>query len=275
MKTIGTGYITKPSFVMRLFFRLILVGTYLLLGEAAIRAAEPPRAEAIFTTHPPVVDGVWSEGEWAGARPVFFPSAAVDSEPSGTPPCEVRFLWTAEGVYVAFRTTDTTPVFGQFKPGESLYQEDTFEIFIDQIGDHRQFYEIQINQTGQLYFRNNILTAPPRITPQNRLAPEFCDRELWRYDVPKPDEFQVASKLDARSHVWTMEIFLPASFVNKRRGGGPMESCIWRVNLARHDWDLPMGDPKRRVKFMYWAPVLPGHPHLSPTVMGWLEFKKL
>jgi len=253
---------------------LTLIGTFFWIGQFIGHGSEPPHATAVFTTHPPVVDGIWSEGEWAQAKPIFFPTSQGDPDASRIPPCEVRFLWTGEGVYIAFRTTDATPVFGHAKPGDPLYQEDVFEVFIDQIGDHLQFYEIQMDPAGQVYFRNNILTASPRLTPEKRLTPEFCSSELWRYDVPKPDGFQIASKLDNQTHVWTMEVFLPASFVNRRRGGGEMTPCTWRVNLVRHDWDLPKDDPKRQVKFMYWAPVLPGHPHLSPTIMGWLEFVK-
>jgi len=251
-------------------FRMNLVAGDAAMDESAYGGGVPPRAEAVFITHAPVIDGVWSEGEWSAAKPAFFPVAANDGD--GHAVCEVRFLWTKEGVYVGFRTTDTNPVFGHAKAGESLYQEDAFELFIDQTGDHRQFYEVQADPAGQLYFRNNILTAPPRITPKKRLAPEFCSSELWRYDIPKPDGFQIASKLDSRTHVWTLEMFLPVSFINRRRGRVPMEPCAWRLNLARYDWDLPRDDPKRKVTFMYWSPVLPGHPHLSPTAMGSLEF---
>jgi hypothetical protein len=233
-----------------------------------------PHAEAVFTTHAPKVDGVWSEGEWAEAKPIFFPALAGNVDAAQRPPCEVRFLWTAEGVYAGFRTTDTTPVFGHFTPGEPLYQEDVFEMFIDQVGDHRQFYEIQSDPAGQLYFRNNLLTAPPRVTAKKRLTPEFCSSELWRYDLPKPDGFLVASKLEPKTNVWTVEVFLPASFVNRRGGGGPMKPCAWRVNLVRHDWDSPKSEPKRKSKFMYWAPVSPGMPHISPTAMGELKFVK-
>jgi hypothetical protein len=155
-----------------------------------------------------------------------------------------------------------------------LYQEDVLELFIDQVGDHRQFYEIQVDPEGRLYFRNNILTAPPRLTAEKRLAQEFVERELWRWDLPKPEGFRVASKLDSQTHAWCVEAFLPASFVNRRRGGKAMEPCTWRINLARHDWAAPLGEPHRTPKFCYWAPVLPGHPHLSPGAMGYLEFQK-
>ncbi len=234
---------------------------------------DPPRAEAYFTAHPPVVDGVWSEGEWDGAQPILFPKPkGVDA--IGAAPCDVRCVWTKEGVYFGFKTHEAHPVYGDFKPGQQLYQEDVFEMFIDQIGDHRQYYEIQIDPAGRVYIRNNVLTAAPRLTPEKRLAQEFVDSELWRYDLPKPDGFQVASKMDSLTHVWSTELFLPASFVNRRRGGKAMESCTWRLNLARYDWDLPLNAPNRHSTFMYWAPVLPGHPHLSPEAMGWLVLKQ-
>ncbi len=238
-------------------------------ADEAYGGGSPPRAEAVFTKHPPKVDGVWEEGEWADAKPIFFP---VNDPGKGL--CEVRFLWTKEGVYVGFRTTDPKPVYGDFKPGEPLYLEDAFELFIDQAGDHRQYYELQIDPAGQSYLRNYVLTEPPRLTPEQRLTPEFCDRDLWRYDVPIPDGVRIACKLDAATHVWTLEAFLPASFINRRRGGGPLTPCTWRLNLARYDWDQPKDVPDRPAKFYYWAPVLPGHPHLSPEAMGWLELKK-
>ncbi len=262
--------------------RLILLALGFWLGctchasaaDESYGGGPPPQAEAAFTKHPPKVDGVWSDGEWADAKPIFFPAAPGGTDVSGKGPCEVRFLWTAEGVYMAFRTTDPKLVYGDFKPGEPLYQEDAFELFIDQSGDHRQYYEIQIDPAGQSFIKNYILTAPPRLTPKQRLTPEFCESDLWRYDVPTPDGLQIACKADPVTHVWTLEAFLPASFVNRRRGGGPMTPCTWRLNLCRYDWDEPKDVPDRPAKFLYWAPVLPGHPHLSPQAMGSLELKQ-
>ena len=243
-------------------------------ADESYGGGSPPHAEAVFTGHPPIVNGIWSEGEWAEAKPVFFPAAAGTAKTAGIGACEVRFLWNEDGVYVAFRTTDPKPVYGDFKSGEPLYLEDVFELFIDHGGDHRQYYEIQIDPAGQTFVKNYVLTAPPRLTPEQRLTPEFCDRQLWRYDVPKPDGLQTACKLDPATHVWTLEAFLPASFVNRRRGGGPLTPCTWRLNLCRYDWDAPKNVPDRPAKFFYWAPVLPGHPHLSPEAMGWLELKR-
>jgi len=237
----------------------------LAAGEATL-----PRAQAPFAVTAPVVDGRADDPAWEKAPPVFFP--AKNSDAALQLSCEVRFLWTHAGVYVAFRTTDRSPVYGHSRPGEPLYLEDVFEVFIDQGGDHRQFYEIQIDPAGQAYFRNNLLTAPPRLTEEGRLTPEFCERELWRWDLPAPEGFEVASRLDAETGLWTAEIFFPAAFVNRRGGGGPMKPASWRINLVRHDWSEPKNVPERKAAFLYWAEVLPGHPHLSPTRMGWLEF---
>jgi len=236
-------------------------------------SSPPPHGVALYVHQAPVVDGKLDEKEWTKAPALDFPQALADA--TTKPPCTVRFLWTEEGVYVGFRTTDTTPVYGHIKPGDPIYPEDSFEVFIDQIGDHLQFYEIQADPAGQTFFKNYVLTAPPRLTAEKRFTPEFAQSELWRYEIPMPEGFEIASNLDPQTHIWSLEMFLPKSFVNRRRGGGQaMAPCTWRLNLVRHDWDLPKDAPGRKAKFMYWAPVLEGNPHNSPTAMGYLELKK-
>lgn len=242
------------------------------MGVVFPASAGVPRAEAVYTVQPPMVDGNWEGKEWDRAKPIFFPAAPPGAAAKSS--CEARFLWSDAGVYGAFRTADQSLFFGHSKLGEPLYLEDVFELFIDQGGDHKQFYEIQMDPSGQCYFRNNILTAEPRLTEEKRLAQEFVLSELWRYDLPVPEGFKIAGRIDKKSGQWTLEFFLPASFVNRRRGGPPMKPCTWRINLAVHDWDSPKGAAKRRCRFMYWAPVLDGHPHLSPKAMGYLELKK-
>lgn len=237
-----------------------------------------PHASAPYTAKPPVIDGEWTPGEWDAAPPVSFPAPAPQGPLSGAPapaptPTEVRFLYDDAGLYVTFRCIDATPVFGAFKPGEPLHQEDVCELFLDEKGDHRQFTEIQFDPAGRLYLRNHVLTAEPRITPEGRLTPEFCDRELWRYSPPTPEAMRVASRLDRTTGVWIAELFLPAAFVQRRGGGGPMKPGTWRINLVRHDWSQPLATPGRALAscaMMYWAPVQPGHPHISPTRMGYM-----
>lgn len=253
-------------------FLACLLGCQRILAEEELSygGGQPPRAEARFTAQAPVIDGTWAPGEWDQAIPISFASA--HSPGHAATECEVRFLWNNAGVFVAFRALDATLVYGGTKPGESLHREDVFELFFDQTGDHRQFYELQIAPNGQLYLRNHLLTAAPRLTAEHRLTQEFVERELWRYDLPIPAGLKSASAYDAKTRMWTAELFLPATFANRRQDPSRMSAGRWRINLVRHDWDRPLTATERQGTFIYWAPVLPGHPHLSPTAMGWLNF---
>lgn len=259
---------------VRLVFAWVVLAISRSAGaeEVGYGGGQPPRAEARFTSQAPVIDGTWAPGEWDRAQPITF--AATPSTGGESSGCKVRFLWNTEGVFIGFRASDTTPVYGGTKPGESLHREDVLEVFFDQVGDHHQFYELQIAPHGQLYLRNHLLTAPPRLTAEMRLTQEFVERELWRYDVPIPAGLKTASVYDPKTHLWTAELFLPAAFANRRLDPTRMTATQWRINLVRHDWDRPLDVASRQGTFMYWAPVLPGHPHLSPTAMGWLTFTR-
>lgn len=233
----------------------------LLISLASSLATEPPRATAAYTSTDPKIDGSLDEALWGRASAIPAPAG------------ETRFLWNEKGVYVAFRGVEKTPVMGHAKEGESLHEEDAFELFLDQRDDHRQFFEVQIDPAGRVFVKNHILTAEPRLTEEGRLTPEFGASELWRYVIPPPEGFLSASRLDRETGEWTVEMFLPASFVNHRDGGAPLSPRTWRIHLVRNNWDLPKGGAGRQLVSISWAPVLEKHAHISPTRMGWLELK--
>jgi len=221
----------------------------------------PPRAAANYVDRAPKIDGVLEE-VWSKANAI---PALMG---------ETRLLWNEAGVYVAFRGSEKTPVLGSAAEGESLHEEDVFELFLDQRGDHRQFFEIQIDPAGRVFLKNHILTAQPRLTPEGRLTQEFVNSDLWRYLIPAPEGFLSASRLDRETGSWTFEMFLPSSFVNRRGDGAPLGPLTWRIHLVRNDWDKPKGMEGRQLRTSSWAPVLEKHAHISPTKMGWLELKK-
>lgn len=250
----------KSAFYLRQTQSLALLG--LLLAVSPVRAEEPPRATAEYTAIEPRIDGALDDEAWGKA--LLIPA------PAG----ETRFLWNEKGVYVAFRGVEKTPVMGHAKEGESLHEEDAFELFLDQRGDHRQFYEVQIDPAGRVFVKTHILTAEPRLTEEGRLTPDFVRSELWRYEIPPPEGFLSASRLDRQTGEWTAEMFLPASFVNRRDDGAPLTPRTWRIHLVRNNWDLPKGEEGRQLVSISWAPVLEKHAHISPTRMGYLELKK-
>lgn len=251
-----------PKFAFHLSQTRNLALAGLLLALAPVRAEEPPRATAEYTASAPRIDGSLDDAAWNEAQ--------VINAPAG----ETRFLWNEKGVYVAFRGVEKTPVMGHAKEGESLHEEDAFELFLDQRGDHRQFFEVQIDPAGRVFVKNHILTAEPRLTQEGRLTPEFGASELWRYVIPPPEGFLSASTLDRQTGEWTVEMFFPASFVNHRDGGAPLSPRTWRIHLVRNNWDLAKGGEGRQLVSISWAPVLEKHAHISPTRMGYLELKK-
>lgn len=220
-----------------------------------------------------MVDGVVGAKEWKNAAPVMLPRDAMEAGAGKAPGGEVRVLWTKGGLYVSFSALDSTLSYGHSRRGDPLYEEDVFEIFLDPIGDHRQFVEIQIDPAGQTFFKNYVITATPRLTPQGRFTDEFVDSEVWRYEIPQPPGIRIATHVDRRKHAWSVEAFLPASFINRRRGGAALKPGTWRANFVRHDWDKPKGAANRHVQFLYWSPVPRGCPHHSPTLMGYLLLK--
>ena len=254
---------------VRFWLLLVVMGW----GIPAARAESLPRIVAPSATQPPQVDGVIVGGEWARAVPVSFPQTGdVIGKPQPYPG-EVRMLWTQEGLYLAFQGLESNPVFGRTAKGAPLYQEDVFEFFLDPTGDHRQYFETQLSPSGRAYFKNYVLSAPLRLTSEGRLTQEYVESELWRYEIPLPDKFRTASRVNPKTHLWTLEAFFPAALVNRRQGGGPLKPGKMRVNFARYDWDLPLGDPARHPLYFYWAPVLQGCPHISPEAMGYLILK--
>lgn len=235
---------------------------FVLMCPSAHGESLSPKADAAFVEQAPTIDGVLDEKVWADATPIPAPAG------------ETRFLWNHEGVYLSYRGFEKTPAMGHAAPGESLHEGDVFELFVDQRGDHRQFYEIQIDPEGRLFLFNHLLTAEPRLTPEGRLEQEFVESELWRHSIPVPVGFRHVSRLNRETGEWTLEVFLPAGFVNRRSRGASMQPTIWRIHLVRNDWDKPKGEPDRKVVSSSWAPVLEFHAHISPTRMGWLELKK-
>ena len=213
--------------------------------------------DAPMTDVAPTLNGVLDEAAWKSTTPIDLKVGTA------------RLLWSAEGLYVGFETQDAALINSNSAAGGPLHEGDVFEIFVDAIGDHLQYTEVQANAEGRSFFKNYVLTAPPALTKTNRLTKEFCDSQLWRYDIPAPEGFVVKSRVAEDGKSWITELFLPAKFVNRRRGGAPLEAgLILYMNLARYDWSEPMDTPKRKGQFYYWVSVEAGCPHISPTRMG-------
>lgn len=236
----------------------------LCLGFANHGLGESPSAAVPRLAAPPVIDGAVSESEWREAVRVALPE-------QGGVKTSVRLAWREEGLYVGLIADENTPFSREPDPREgSLHAQDVFEVFIDPVGDARQYYEIQLALSGETFFKNFLLSADPEVTAEGFLTEEFRARHFREEKTARPKAFLSASKYDPSRGVWTAELFLPATFLNSRNHDARLRPGVLRANLVRHDWrNASVGD----AAFLYWAPVKSGHPHISPTLMGSLSLE--
>ncbi len=240
---------------------------FIYLRFAGAADIAPPHVSVPRSAEAPVIDGSVGAGEWHGSAWIEMRSPVRDFQSSA-----VRAFWMPEGIYIAYTSVDKALTRGETLNGQSLHKEDVLELFIDPTGDLRQYFEIQINPQGKVYCHIHILTDEPSVTGKGRLTPEFMSRHYWAYPSPHADGIQVACRYDSAAGLWSAEGFFPVSFINRRQGAKPLNSgMVLRANFARYDWNAPLHDLARRSVFVYWSPVAPGCPHISPTRMGYLE----
>jgi hypothetical protein len=206
------------------------------------------------------VDGILSKGEWG--EPAF---QLGKKQESGA----VFLTWKSEGLAIAFTASDSTPAYGGFEPGTSLHRGDLFEIFVDPVGDHRQYYEIQIDPSGRTHLINHVLSSKPEVLKSLRFTESFLQRELWSNVQPEPAGMQVKSGMDTGGR-WTLELFLPASgFLGRRLESGALKPSFMRMNFCRVD-----ARKDGTHDLFVWAEVESGCQHISPQAMGRVHLVK-
>ena len=121
------------------------------IGEGA-RAPDARRAVAVrIQGDPPKVDGVLDEPIWQVAPPItHFRQRNPDEGLEMTERTAVRFAYTDDDLYVAFRGYDSDPskVYGRLVRRDQRTAADYFSLFIDSYHDRRQAYEFSINPSG-------------------------------------------------------------------------------------------------------------------------------
>ncbi|CAN5367972.1 hypothetical protein BH11ARM2_BH11ARM2_29700 [soil metagenome] len=241
-----------------------------LLLLSALLMSPPPSLSVPQAATPPALG---KEDGWAGAAVIPSLSVSLGEDGRGLvpKPTEVRLLWDEHALYVRFSCADDDvylPVQGRDAP---LYQGDVAEIFLDPVGDGRQYFEIQSNAAGDLFDQLITVTAPKmEHRPDGRLADRIVARDFW----PVPEWNMEGIRWTGRqaSDGWTVDFAIPAPAALHRMGRDRfVAGDVFRAHLMRYDY-LP-GNP-RRLLAMNWAPVQYGCPHISPSAMGTLRLVK-
>jgi hypothetical protein len=255
---------------------LAVCGCRTVARSTAESHASPLPELAVPRVTPPVIDGALDDATWTHAATIrgLGPcrggtrlQGRIDQIPT-----TVRVAWDTNALYVAFECLDdhidTDPV---AKHDADLYLHDVCEVFLDPVGDGRQYTEIQVTPDGQTLDMIHLLTAAPEYTKTGRLTPAFSSRELWRFREWEAEGLRVACgrlQRDGATIGWTVEMAIPAAPVMRRRGLSTFVPGEIRANFARYDWQPVPATGKRDLLPMYWTPVESGCPHISAGMMG-------
>jgi len=210
------------------------------------------RITAKFLAKDFVPDGDLNKKVWQRAVWVRF-----DHDISGRktfPDAETRVasLWTATHVYFAFwcRYTSLNVYEGEDPAKErwELWNRDVAEVFVNpEPARVNHYYEFEV-------------------APNNQWIDLEIDKDKDPFnDAAWDSQFQHATRVDAKHHVWTCEMRIPVSSMNVRE---MRRNTEWRINFYRADG--PGDDSERR--FMSWSPIPEGQSFHVPTRFGIIRF---
>ncbi len=218
-------------------------------------------------------DPAWEKAARLASIPLCVGSDARDAA-LGT---EVQLLWDERFLYVRFICADTAtdaPFEGRDQPH---YKADAVEVFLDAVGDGRQYTELEVSPKNQVFDALFTLTAEPRGDEHGKLLDEVRNRDLWSNAAWNFEGLRTATRVlreGEKTTGWIADIALPAGPVLRRFGLAKFQPMTLRAHLLRYRWTKPfsaVADPERRLIAMSWAPVLHGCPHISPGAMGVLK----
>ena len=226
------------------------------------------------TDTPPVIDGSLSDDVWSNAVviPALFPASKAKGAQLAVLPTTVRVLWDAQYLYVGFEC-EGSDIFcsGTMRHDDLLYKEDVCEVFIDGVGDGRQFIELQVNPDDTNLDLMYVFTKEADYTSDMRLTPVLCERDRWKFLEWEMTGLRTAGKRilrDGKVAGWSVEMAIPAESIMRRKGSALFFPAQIRANFIRYAHPLSAKTGQRGLLQMNWSPVLLGNPHNSPARMG-------
>jgi hypothetical protein len=171
-----------------------------------------PSVTAVRTSEPVQLDGLLNEQLWSQAEPIteFLQKDPVEGAPASEK-TEVRMLFDTHNLYIGVLCYDSDPPgirATELRRDESFESDDSFELILDTLHDHRSGYLFRINPLGTLY--DATVTNEGQTTNEN-----------WN------------EKWDAKAQItrqgWSAEMRIP--FNALRFVGG--EEIIWGMNFHR------------------------------------------
>lgn len=243
----------------------LVIGLALLLGlqtaQAAVSLQAPSAYLAQFTTHPPILDGRLDDPVWQQAP---FTSAYVDHATGRAAPVRTRakLVYDDEYLYLGVATEDAD-IYAWYSSNQAplFRRDDLIEIFIDPVGQGRNYLELGASAAGFYYSLRIPQAVDGRVQPQ----------PLPLQDIALATHFNgTLNDASDRDKSWSIEVKIPLADIALASGAPLSFTTAWRLGLFRIDYDHNTPEWKA-LGFYSWQ----NHGRFSfhrPERFGFLQF---
>ena len=172
-----------------------------------------PQTSSVLT-----IDGRLDEPAWRVAAELS-PFVRAPDGPSAGDRVRARALWSRQYLYVAFEVQDALLVSQFTQRDDPIYTQDAVEVFLDEDGDGKNYYEFEVSPSGVLF---DVALAEPRkgeasaFTAAEFRAGVFPDGTV-NDDVP--------------DRGYTVELQIPFLALAKFKQRPPSIGSTWRANF--------------------------------------------
>jgi hypothetical protein len=190
---------------------------------------DPKTYYAVFTNHPPAIDGILDDTVWKQA---VWTENFQDIEGLYTNKVKphyitkVKMLWDSNYLYIAAYIEEPHIWATLKKRDEIIYNDNDFEVFIDPLNIQSKYYEIEINAFNtvfDLYMGSPYRTNGPMITEWN------CNNLL--------SAIKIDGTINNNSDIdkgWYVEMAIPFDEINFKI----TNNAFCRINFSRVEWDV-------------------------------------
>lgn len=196
-----------------------------------------PRAQAL-----PAIDGkIEGDAAWSAAASLgrFGDTITGKPVPAVT---DVKVMWSEEKLFIAMKAVDDNVKNKFTKHDEEVWHEDAFEIFLDPLGDSKDYFELQVSPAGVVF---------------DSYLPEYRkNHNDWTSDmeVKVAVDGTINKEADADKG-WSAEIAIPWKALEKGGGIPPKAGDKWRMNFFR------VNATKDKPVYSAWSPPKRGDFH--------------
>jgi Carbohydrate family 9 binding domain-like len=249
-----------------------------VFGEAVIVNDAPrPHVKVTQAVATPLVTANADDPAWSQATRIPLDTLSLSTTPPPAipiPGTEVRLLWDADWLYVRFLCKDDHPYLPFHGPNAPIYKGDVVEIFLDPVGDCREWMELEFNASNDVYNQITVCTAEPKWDRSLRLNDDFIARDVWTFPNPYLTELRSAAapwKVNGQTVGWIVDAAIPAAGILKRSGLKKLGAMTLRGNFLRYKSVPQATGTKRDLLSLTWSPVVLFIPHRCPAAFGFID----